>query len=135
VILAVLVLGVVALVVTVAIRWGCPAGHLTHGVRRKSGRTVQQWIGERRMQETRGLLTESDVTVATVIRRVGYPDVSYFIRRFHRDHGSAPLPRGAGQPASDPDPAGSWPRDGRRRCGNVQDYAGVRGRVAGIRRP
>nr|WP_203829612.1 AraC family transcriptional regulator [Actinoplanes palleronii] len=65
-------------------------GHLTTVVRRKTGRTVQQWLSERRMQEARRLLTETDLTVAAVGRRVGYPDASYFIRRFRADHEATP---------------------------------------------
>ena len=65
-------------------------GHLTTIVRRKTGRTVQQWITERRMQQARVLLAETDLTVAALSHRVGYPDVSYFIKRFRADHGMTP---------------------------------------------
>ncbi|GAA4604320.1 AraC family transcriptional regulator [Actinoplanes octamycinicus] len=65
-------------------------GHLTTLVRRKTGRTVQQWLGERRMQQARRLLTDTDLTVAAISHRVGYPDVSYFIRRFRADHDVTP---------------------------------------------
>ncbi|AEV84029.1 AraC family transcriptional regulator [Actinoplanes sp. SE50] len=65
-------------------------GHLTTVVRRRTGRTVQQWLGERRMQEARLLLTDTDLTVAAIAHRVGYPDVSYFIRRFRTAHGLTP---------------------------------------------
>ena len=37
---------------------GMTPGHLTTVVRRRTGRTVQEWIIERRMAEARGLLTE-----------------------------------------------------------------------------
>ncbi|WP_436536727.1 AraC family transcriptional regulator [Actinoplanes sp. HUAS TT8] len=65
-------------------------GHLTTVVRRKTGRTVQQWLTERRMQEARRLLTETDLTVAAVAHRVGYPDASYFIKRFRTEHEATP---------------------------------------------
>nr|WP_221330298.1 AraC family transcriptional regulator [Actinoplanes sp. L3-i22] len=65
-------------------------GHLTTLVRRKTGRTVQQWLTERRMQEARRLLTETDLTVAAISRRVGHPDVSYFIKRFRAEHDATP---------------------------------------------
>ncbi|WP_246106412.1 helix-turn-helix transcriptional regulator [Pseudonocardia kunmingensis] len=58
---------------------------------RKTGRTVQQWITERRMVEARRLLAETDLTVETVGARVGYRDPGYFARRFRRAHGTAPL--------------------------------------------
>jgi len=65
-------------------------GHLTTAVRRKTGRTVQDWITERRMSEARRLLTETDLALGTVGRRVGYPDGGYFARVFRREHGIPP---------------------------------------------
>jgi AraC family transcriptional regulator, transcriptional activator of pobA len=76
------------------------AGHLTTVVRRKTGRTVQQWIAQRRMRQARLLLADTDLTVAAISRRVGYPDVSYFIKRFRVDHGLTPAQwRAAAPPA------------------------------------
>jgi AraC-like DNA-binding protein len=66
------------------------AGHLTTAVRRKTGRTVQDWITERRMSEARRLLVETDLPLGEVGRRVGYPDGGYFARVFRREHGVAP---------------------------------------------
>lgn len=66
------------------------AGHLTTVVRRKTGRTVQQWIAQRRMQQARLLLAETGLTVAAISHRVGYPDVSYFIKRFRAEHRLTP---------------------------------------------
>jgi AraC-like DNA-binding protein len=60
-------------------------------VGRKTGRTVQQWITERRMTEARRLLAGTDLTVQAVGARVGYRDASYFIRSFRRGHGVTPL--------------------------------------------
>jgi AraC family transcriptional activator of pobA len=74
----------------VAAELALSAGHLTTVVRRRTGRTVQQWIAERRMQQARVLLAGTDLTVAALSRRVGYPDVSYFIKRFRADHGITP---------------------------------------------
>ena len=65
-------------------------GHLTTVVRRRTGRTVQQWIVQRRMQHARLLLADTDLTVAAISRRVGYPDVSYFIKRFRAEHEMTP---------------------------------------------
>jgi AraC family transcriptional activator of pobA len=70
---------------------GLTPGHLTTVVGRKTGRTVQQWITERRMTEARRLLAETNLTVEAVGARVGYRDASYFIRRFRSSHGAAPL--------------------------------------------
>jgi AraC-like DNA-binding protein len=66
-------------------------GHLTTVVRRKTGRTVQEWIAERRMAQARRLLVETDLTVAEIGHRVGYADPAYFTRSFQRAHASTPL--------------------------------------------
>ena len=66
-------------------------GHLTTVVRRKTGRTVGEWISERRMAEARRLLVETDLAVEEVGRRVGYNDPGYFVRSFRRAHGATPL--------------------------------------------
>lgn len=74
-------------------------GHLTTIVRRKTGRTVLEWIAERRMAEARKLLVQTDLTIEEVGRRVGYTDAGYFVRSFKRMHGSTPLGwRRAGRP-------------------------------------
>jgi AraC-like DNA-binding protein len=73
--------------------------HLTTVVRRKTGRTVGEWIAERRMVEARRLLVETDLAVEEVGRRVGYGDPGYFVRSFRRAHGMTPLGwRRAGRP-------------------------------------
>jgi AraC family transcriptional activator of pobA len=59
-------------------------------VRRRTGRTVQDWIIERRMAEARSLLAETDLSVAEVARRVGVADAGYFSRLFSRTHGASP---------------------------------------------
>jgi AraC family transcriptional activator of pobA len=66
-------------------------GHLTTVVRRKTGRTVQEWIAERRMAEARRLLVETDLSVEEVGHRVGYGDPGYFVKSFRRTHGATPL--------------------------------------------
>lgn len=66
------------------------AGHLTTTVKRRTGRTVQEWIVDRRMTAARRLLAGSDLAIAEVGRRVGYPDAGYFARVFSRAHGTSP---------------------------------------------
>ncbi len=73
------------------------AGHLTTVVRRRTGRTVQEWIVDRRMVQARRLLAGSDLPVGEIGRRVGYPDPGYFARVFGQVHGVSPTRwRGAG---------------------------------------
>jgi AraC family transcriptional regulator, transcriptional activator of pobA len=74
----------------VARELGMTPGHLTTVVRRRTGRTVQEWIIERRIAEARRLLAETDLPVAEVARRVGVPDPGYFSRLFRRAHGASP---------------------------------------------
>jgi AraC-like DNA-binding protein len=74
-------------------------GHLTTVVRRKTGRTVQEWITERRMVEARRLLVQTDLAVEEVGRQVGYSGPGYFVRSFKRVHGTTPRGwRRAGRP-------------------------------------
>ena len=74
-------------------------GHLTTVVRRKTGRTVVEWIAERRLAQARRLLVETDLAVEEVGHRVGYNDPTYFVKSFRRAHGTTPLGwRHAGRP-------------------------------------
>jgi AraC-like DNA-binding protein len=66
------------------------AGHLTTTVRRRTGRTVQDWIVDRRMVQARRLLAGTELAVGEIARRVGYPDPGYFARVFGRTHGTSP---------------------------------------------
>ena len=64
--------------------------HLTTVVRRRTGRTVQEWIIERRMAEARSLLSDTELPVAEIAWRVGMFDPGYFSRQFRRTHGVSP---------------------------------------------
>ncbi len=74
----------------IAAEVGLTPGHLTTVVRRKTGRSVQRWITERRMAEARRLLRETDLTVETIAARAGYRQASFFIKQFRRDHTVTP---------------------------------------------
>lgn len=69
---------------------GYTAGHLTTVVRRRTGRTVLEWLTERRMAEARRLLLETDLPLSAVATRVGYRDPAYLGRRFRAAHGVTP---------------------------------------------
>jgi AraC-like DNA-binding protein len=69
---------------------GMTPGHLTTIVRRRTGRTVQDWIIDRRMAESRRLLADTDLPIQEVARRVGITDPGYFSRLFRRTHGTTP---------------------------------------------
>ncbi|WKG03447.1 AraC family transcriptional regulator [Mycolicibacterium sp. HK-90] len=74
----------------VAAEVGMTPGHLTTVVRRRTGRTVGEWINERRMSRARELLGERDLTVAEIANRVGMTDPGYFSRQFRRAHRVSP---------------------------------------------
>jgi AraC-like DNA-binding protein len=65
-------------------------GHLTTTVRELTGRTVLQWIVERRMAEARRLLLDTDEDVDVLGERCGYADATHFIRTFRRHHRMTP---------------------------------------------
>lgn len=74
----------------VAMSVGVTPGYLTTLVRQRTGRTVVDWITEQRMVQARRLLTDTDLPVGEVARRVGIPDPGYFARVFRRGNGMSP---------------------------------------------
>ena len=64
--------------------------NLARTARRFTGRSVNDWIAERRMAEARALLTQTDDPIDQVARSAGFQDPDYFRRRFKRTHGFAP---------------------------------------------
>jgi len=69
---------------------GYTPGHLTTVVRERTGRTLLEWITERRMTEVRRLLRETDVPLGVVAARTGLRDASYLVRRFRAHYGTTP---------------------------------------------
>lgn len=69
---------------------GYSPAYLTNLVQSQTGRTVKQWITERRMAEARKLLVNTAYSVNQVAETVGYADVSYFIRQFRQFHNTSP---------------------------------------------
>ncbi|MCV7260591.1 helix-turn-helix transcriptional regulator [Mycobacterium shimoidei] len=84
----------------VARELGMTPGYLTTIVRRRTGRTVQDWIIERRFAEARRMLSETDLPVSEIARRVGIFDPGYFSRLFRRAHGTSPRRWRAGRPVN-----------------------------------
>jgi AraC-like DNA-binding protein len=64
--------------------------NLARTARRFTGRTVNDWIAERRMAEARALLSQTDEPIDKVARSAGFQDPAYFRRRFKQAHGFAP---------------------------------------------
>lgn len=74
----------------VAASVGRSAAHMSELVRERTGRTVVQWIIERRLAEARGVLADTDAPLLDVADRVGYVDVTHFTRQFKRAYGLTP---------------------------------------------
>ena len=69
---------------------GRSGAHVASVVRQETGRTVGEWIREVRMAEARRRLRGTDEQVEVLAQRVGYADVTHFIRVFRRVHGVTP---------------------------------------------
>jgi AraC family transcriptional activator of pobA len=64
--------------------------HLTRVTRHLTGRTVMDWVLDRRMSEARRLLLDTALPVERISRAVGYQDPGHFRRQFRRKHGASP---------------------------------------------
>jgi AraC-like DNA-binding protein len=69
---------------------GRSPGYVTSVVREQTGLTVLEWITERRMDEARRRLRETDEQIAIIGERVGYATTNHFLRQFNRAHGLSP---------------------------------------------
>jgi AraC-like DNA-binding protein len=69
---------------------GRSPAYLTDLVRRETGKTVLNWIIERRMAEARRLLLETQYSVEQIAEAVGYFDRRHFSRQFLRLHNATP---------------------------------------------
>ncbi len=70
---------------------GYSPAYLTTLLRKQTGRSVKDWITERRMAEARRLLQESQASIKRIGQAVGYVDPAYFARHFRQRHGIPPL--------------------------------------------
>lgn len=73
-----------------ASRLGYTQGYLTTRLRQLTGRTYGAWIIERRMIESRRLLSATDLSVGDIAQAIGYAEQESFIRRFRARHGLTP---------------------------------------------
>jgi len=74
----------------VAAAVGRSPAHVTTALTRATGRSAVAWIVSGRMAEARRRLLSSSDAVETIAQRVGYADVTHFIRMFRRKHGATP---------------------------------------------
>jgi AraC-like DNA-binding protein len=70
----------------IALVFGYSPSYLTNLVRRLTGKTLYQWLVERRMFQARCLLLNTDLAVYQVAEAVGYEDAGHFIKHFRQRH-------------------------------------------------
>ncbi|NGN92919.1 AraC family transcriptional regulator [Nocardioides sp. KC13] len=69
---------------------GYTPGHLTTVLRQRTGRTLLDWLTERRLTEARRLLRETDLPLSVISTRTGLTDPGYLVRRFKARYGTTP---------------------------------------------
>lgn len=74
----------------VAAAVGRSPAYVTTALTRSTGKSALGWIISGRMAEARRLLVHSDEPLHVIADRVGYADVTHFIRLFRREHGRTP---------------------------------------------
>ena len=67
-----------------------PASAIRAAVRQKAGKTFRDYVIEKRMELAGSLLTGSDLSVSEVCEKIGYTNVSYFIKAFKARYGETP---------------------------------------------
>ncbi|HEY9294737.1 MAG TPA: AraC family transcriptional regulator [Microlunatus sp.] len=75
----------------VARELGYTTGHLTTVIRERTGRTILDWLTERRLTEARRLLAETDLSLRAIAAATGHRDAEYLTRRFRGHYGMPPL--------------------------------------------
>ena len=74
----------------VAQRVGYSSAYLTDLVRRMTGKTVNDWIIERRIAEAKFLLLETDKSIESIAFEIGYQNLNHFYRQFRNYCQSTP---------------------------------------------
>ncbi|MBD2107541.1 response regulator [Nodosilinea sp. FACHB-13] len=69
---------------------GYSPAYLTNLVQSHTGRTVKQWIIERRLAEAKTLLATTANSIRQIAEASGYSDAGYFTRQFRQFHGVSP---------------------------------------------
>jgi len=69
---------------------GYSSAYLTNLAQTETGRTVGQWITERRMVQARQLLGHTQTSIGQIAAAIGYADAGYFSRKFRQSHGVSP---------------------------------------------
>ena len=65
-------------------------GHLSRTFKKKTGKTVSQYIMEVRLTSARRLLESSSMSVRDIAENVGFSSLNHFDKMFKKDHGFTP---------------------------------------------
>lgn len=63
---------------------------LSHEIKKRTGKTYKELVQTKRMNQAAYMLSNSRVSVAEIIRMVGYDNTSYFHRKFKERYGVSP---------------------------------------------
>ena len=66
------------------------AGYLSTLFRQETGKTITDFVNEKRIEHAAVLLRSASLQVQTVAQYCGIPDVNYFSKIFKRYHGVTP---------------------------------------------
>ncbi|AFY53410.1 DNA-binding domain-containing protein, AraC-type [Rivularia sp. PCC 7116] len=69
---------------------GYSSAYLTNLVRRLTGKTVNNWIIERRIAEARRLLLETDLSIERIAFDIGYQNMNHFYCQFRNYYKNTP---------------------------------------------
>ncbi|MDJ0695828.1 AraC family transcriptional regulator [Mastigocoleus sp. MO_188.B34] len=69
---------------------GYSSAYLTDLVRKLTGKTVNNWIIERRIAEARYLLLETEDSIENIAFKVGYNNINHFYCQFRNYHQTTP---------------------------------------------
>ena len=74
----------------VAQAMGYSSSYLTNLVRRITGKTVNDWIIQRRMTQARYLLSETKYSIEEIGFKIGYQNINHFYHQFRAQHKTTP---------------------------------------------
>ncbi|MBV6627503.1 MAG: helix-turn-helix transcriptional regulator [Rivularia sp. (in: Bacteria)] len=69
---------------------GYSSAYLTNLVRRLTGKTVNNWIVERRIAEAKRLLLETDLSIERIAFDIGYQNMNHFYYQFRNYYKNTP---------------------------------------------
>lgn len=65
--------------------------HISHLFKTKSGQTIRSYCNSLKLEDSKKLLLDTDISVTDIALNVGFNDTSYFIHIFKKQFGISPL--------------------------------------------